>query len=122
LQTTRREPDGVFNIQRLHIRRFAVDRGGIFLTALKGTERVTRTFGERMGKGQAICEWRRMMLKESTTANIHEIVVSATEEALNAAIAERGIQPDKIISVIYEPRRELAIGDYGAKYRVIYRS
>jgi hypothetical protein len=62
------------------------------------------------------------MMKEATTAGIREIVVSATEEALNAAIAERAIQPDKIISVIYEPRKELAIGDYGAKYRVIYRS
>jgi hypothetical protein len=93
-----------------------------FLTALAGTQRAGGRLAEESGKGQAICEWRRMMLKESTTASIHEIVVTATEEALNAAIAERGIQPDKIISVIYEPRRELAIGDYGAKYRVIYRS
>jgi hypothetical protein len=73
-------------------------------------------------QGAGVDEGRRQMLKETNTRDIREIVVSATEEALNAAIAERGIAPDKIISVIYEPRKELAIGDYGAKYRVIYRS
>jgi len=53
--------------------------------------------------------------------DIREIVVPATEEALNDAVTKNQIQPDKIISVIFQPRRELAIGDYEAKYRVIYR-
>jgi len=56
------------------------------------------------------------------SASIRELVVSATEDALNAAVAEHQIEPDKIISVIFLPRRELAIGDYGAKYRLIYRT
>jgi hypothetical protein len=56
------------------------------------------------------------------SASIRELVVSATEDALNAAIAEHQIGPDKIISVIFLPRRELAIGDYEAKYRLIYRT
>jgi hypothetical protein len=34
---------------------------------------------------------------------------------------EKNIAPENIISVIYQQRRALAIGDYGAKYRVIYR-
>jgi chorismate mutase len=38
--------------------------------------------------------------------------VNATEHALNAVIAERQIEPEKIISVIFQPRRELAIGDH----------
>ena len=49
-------------------------------------------------------------------------MVNATEDALNAAVAEHQIEPDKIISVIFLPRRELAIGDYEAKYRLIYRT
>ena len=52
---------------------------------------------------------------------VREIVVSANEEALNTAIMENQIQPEKIISVMLEPRRQLAIGDYEAKYRVVYR-
>ena len=59
-------------------------------------------------------------MKNSTS--IRELVVSATEDALNAAVAEHQIEPDKIISVIFLPRRELAIGDCGAKYRLIYRT
>jgi hypothetical protein len=64
-------------------------------------------------------------MKESVMRNIpniRELVVPATEEALNAAVTEHDIEPDKIISVIFQPRRELAIGDYEAKYRLIYRA
>jgi chorismate mutase len=53
---------------------------------------------------------------------VREIVVTANERALNTAIMENQIQPEKIISVILEPRRQLAIGDYEAKYRVLYRA
>jgi hypothetical protein len=54
--------------------------------------------------------------------SIREVVVNATEDALNAAVTEHQIEPDKIISVILQPRKELAIGDYAAKYRLIYRT
>jgi hypothetical protein len=53
---------------------------------------------------------------------LKEIIVKADEESLNRAIAEKHIIPSYIISVIYEPPRALAIGDYEAKYRVIYRA
>ena len=59
-------------------------------------------------------------MKNST--RIREVVVSATEEALNAAVAEYHIEPDKIISVIFQPGKVLAIGDYQAKYRLLYRT
>ena len=54
--------------------------------------------------------------------SIREVVVNATEDALNTAVIQHQIEPDKIISVIFQPRRELAIGDYAAKYRLIYRT
>lgn len=53
---------------------------------------------------------------------IREIVVPANMEALNAAVVEHQIEPDQIISVIAQPRRGLAIGDYEEKYRIIYRT
>ena len=56
------------------------------------------------------------------TTRIREVVVTATEGALNAAVAEHRIEPDKIISVIFHPGKALAIGDYEAKYRLIYRT
>jgi len=52
---------------------------------------------------------------------VREIVVAANEEALNVALTENQIQPDKIISVILQPAQQLAIGDHEAKYRVLYR-
>jgi hypothetical protein len=51
-----------------------------------------------------------------------EAVVNATEAALNATVSEHGIEPEKIMSVIYESRNGLAVGDYEAKYRLIYRT
>jgi chorismate mutase len=57
----------------------------------------------------------------ATGAPVREIVVTANEEALNTAIVENQIRPEKIISVMLEPRKQLAIGDYEAKYRVLYR-
>jgi hypothetical protein len=52
---------------------------------------------------------------------LKEIVVKADEESLNSAIAEMHIVPENIVSVIFQPSSSLAIGDYEAKYRVIYR-
>ena len=54
-------------------------------------------------------------------APVREIVVAATADALNTAITENQIQPEKIISVILQPAKHLAVGDYEAKYRVLYR-
>jgi hypothetical protein len=52
---------------------------------------------------------------------LKEIIITADEESLNRAIVEKHITPANIISVIYQPPRALMIGDYEAKYRVIYR-
>jgi hypothetical protein len=57
----------------------------------------------------------------ATAKPVRELVVTANEEALNTALMEHQIQPEKIISVMLEPRQHLAIGDYEAKYRVVYR-
>ena len=53
-------------------------------------------------------------------ALVRELIVNATEDALNQALVKTRIAPEKIITVIFQPRRVLAIGDYEAKYRVIY--
>jgi chorismate mutase len=47
-----------------------------------------------------------------------EIVVAANEEALNTAIIENQIQPEKIITVMLQPAKHLAVGDYEANYRL----
>jgi hypothetical protein len=60
-------------------------------------------------------------LSMSIGSSIREIVVRADLDALNTAVTENQIQPEKIISVLFEPRHHMAIGDYEAKYRVIYR-
>jgi hypothetical protein len=63
------------------------------------------------------------MKERIMTANmkIREIVVAADETALNEALAENHIEPEKIISVMLQPGQHMAIGDYGPKYRVVYR-
>ena len=53
---------------------------------------------------------------------LKEIIVNADEYSLNGAIAEKHIAPENIVSVIFQPGNGLAIGDYKAKYRVIYRA
>jgi hypothetical protein len=58
----------------------------------------------------------------SNVARIREMVIPATEAALNAAVAEHDIPPERIISVIFQPGQALAIGDHTAKYRLIYRA
>jgi chorismate mutase len=52
---------------------------------------------------------------------LKEIIVKADEESLNSAIAEQHIAPENIVSVILQPGKGLAIGDYEAKYPAIYR-
>jgi hypothetical protein len=64
-------------------------------------------------------------MKESimqANVKVRELVVAANEAALNEALAENQIEPEKIISVILQPGQHLAIGDYGPKYRVVYRA
>lgn len=58
----------------------------------------------------------------SNVARIREVVLPATETALNAAVVEHEIEPEQIISVIFQPGQSLAIGDHAAKYRLIYRA
>jgi chorismate mutase len=53
---------------------------------------------------------------------LKEIIVRADEESLNSAIAQAHIAPENIVSVMLQPGTGLAIGDYEAKYRVIYRA
>jgi chorismate mutase len=52
---------------------------------------------------------------------VREIIVAADEAALNHAIMENQIEPDKIVSVMFQPGQSMAIGDHGPKYRVLYR-
>jgi hypothetical protein len=52
---------------------------------------------------------------------LKELIVKADEDSLNSAIAEKQIAPENIVSVIFQPAGHMAIGDYEAKYRVIYR-
>ena len=53
---------------------------------------------------------------------VRELVVRATEEALNEALAEHGVQPDQILSIMWQPGSHMAIGDHWPKYRLIYRA
>ena len=48
-------------------------------------------------------------------ALVRELIINATEDELNQALAKNKIAPEKIITVIFQPQRELAIGDYEAK-------
>jgi hypothetical protein len=58
----------------------------------------------------------------TTLTSVRELIVTANQEALNAAITEHQIEPEKIISVIWLPGKHLAIGDYEPKYRILYRA
>lgn len=57
----------------------------------------------------------------ATALNVRELIVPANEQALNEAITQQQIQPEKIISVMLEPGNTLKIGDNGPTYRVLYR-
>jgi hypothetical protein len=64
-------------------------------------------------------------MKESVmraNVRIREIIVPADASALNEALSENQIEPEKIISVMLQPGQHMAIGDYGPKYRVVYRA
>ena len=52
--------------------------------------------------------------------HLKEIIVRADEESPNDAINEEKIGPD-IMSVMLQPSNALAVGDYEAKFRVLYR-
>lgn len=54
--------------------------------------------------------------------SVRELIVEADQNALNVALEENQIRPEKIISVIWQEGKYLAIGDHGPKYRVIYRT
>jgi hypothetical protein len=61
------------------------------------------------------------MATAAAIRSVREIVVPANEAALNAAITDNQIEPQKIISVMLQPGQHMAIGDNGPKYRVLYR-
>jgi len=56
-----------------------------------------------------------------THQGVLELIVAADLNILNVALEENQIRPERIISVIWQEGRHLAIGDHGPKYRVIYR-
>ena len=59
----------------------------------------------------------------SNSMVIRELVVLATEETLNEGLVQRAIQPDQIISIMWQPGTGMAIGGHGLpQYRVIYRA
>jgi hypothetical protein len=53
---------------------------------------------------------------------VDEFVVNATVDELNAALSERSIDADQILSVIFLPEAALAIGDAEAKFRVLFKT
>ena len=53
--------------------------------------------------------------------HLKEIIVRADEQSLNDAIDEKKIGPENIVSVMLQPSNGLAVGDYEAKFRVLYR-
>jgi hypothetical protein len=63
-----------------------------------------------------------MEIEMKNSQGLKEILVNADENSLNGAIAERRIAPESIVSVIFHPAEVLVVGDYKAKYRVIYRA
>lgn len=53
---------------------------------------------------------------------VRELMVRATEEALNRALTENEISPDRIISIIWHPGAHMAVGEHWPMYRVIYKA
>jgi hypothetical protein len=52
---------------------------------------------------------------------LREIIVRADEQSLNDAIEAEKIGPENIVSVMLQPSNGLTVGDYEAKFRVLYR-
>ncbi len=59
--------------------------------------------------------------KLSNAATVAEFTTDATVDALNAALAQRGVTPDRIIAVHYVEGAFLANGAK-PQYRVLYRA
>jgi hypothetical protein len=51
---------------------------------------------------------------------ILELVCDADLATLNKLIRDHRIDPARIISIILQPAKALAIGDYKPKFRVLY--
>ena len=58
-------------------------------------------------------------LSRSNVATIDEITTDATVEALNAALSQHGITPDRIVAVHYLDGVYLANGP-GPRFRVLF--
>lgn len=65
---------------------------------------------------------RIIVMESRDNAHVVEIVTPGTPEALNQVLASRGITPEQVINVRYEPARPMALGDWQAKYRVLVRA
>lgn len=50
---------------------------------------------------------------------VEEIVTPGTTEALNEALATRGISAERVLNVRFQPAKAMAMGDWQAKYRVL---
>lgn len=59
---------------------------------------------------------------QTKTRSFGELIVRDSLQALDTAIAQAGIEPRDIISIIPLPRITPAIGDHEPKLRVIYRT
>jgi len=53
--------------------------------------------------------------------HLREIIVRADEQSFNDAIDEEKIDSEKIASVMLQPNSGLAVGDYEAKFGILYR-
>jgi hypothetical protein len=57
----------------------------------------------------------------SNRADVAELLTEARVEALNAALADRGITADRIITVLHVPGQTVA-NPKPAQFRVLYRA
>jgi hypothetical protein len=54
--------------------------------------------------------------------SVRNLVVEANQVALDAAMTQHQIHPEKIISVVWLPGEHPAIVDGEPKYRILYRA
>jgi hypothetical protein len=104
----------------------AADPPARFLEALQERREARLRFLVRL-REQEYCHMAQMAntIQEDPTPHhviVRELVVPATEEALNRALAQAGVQADEILSIMWQPGSHMAIGDHWPKYRVIYRA
>jgi plasmid maintenance system antidote protein VapI len=60
-------------------------------------------------------------MSEREPTHVGEFMTEASVEVLNAELAERGIGPDRIITVLHVPAQTMA-NPTTPKFRVLYRA